>query len=95
MKRGRGAVDPKGKLAEDSDARKGEEWEQRVLGPEKPAFLKYQKQEVEAMLRPAENREAKKIVVVSSKNQHSKHKSKHRSRDKIKKETKSKHRRGR
>ncbi|KAL6008451.1 hypothetical protein ACLOJK_033962 [Asimina triloba] len=114
MKRGRGAVgsrmdepgpylqqslDLKGKLVEDSDVRMGEEWEQRVLGPEKPAFLKCQKQEVEAMLCPAENREAKKIVVVSSKksskNQHSKDKSKRRSRDKIKKETKFKHRHGR
>ncbi|KAK9286279.1 hypothetical protein L1049_014669 [Liquidambar formosana] len=108
VKRGRGAVgsrmdetgpylppDPKEKLSTSPDVRVREEWERRILGPEKPSFLK----SCESSEEEDKRKKAKKVKKVHSgslnKLHSRKHGSKEKSRDKKKKkrgEKKSKHR---
>ncbi|XP_058077179.1 uncharacterized protein LOC131225630 isoform X1 [Magnolia sinica] len=110
VKRGRGAIgsrmdepgpflpssssDSKGKFLVNHEMRVVEEWEQRVLGPEKPSFLKSCKTVDESVF--AHNRkDVQKTDVVSSKKGHTKLKSKKGSnklRDEKRKEKRSKHR---
>ncbi|RWR85119.1 nucleolar protein 58 [Cinnamomum micranthum f. kanehirae] len=111
VKRGRGAIgsrmdepgpylpssDSKGKLVANPDVRVVEEWERRVLGPEKPPFIKSCDPESNDMLAHDVKKKAKKEDSLSSK-ENSKHRlKKHKSRDKRRKEKKStsKHHHGR
>lgn len=103
VKRGRGAIgsrmdepgpylpssDSKGKLVANPDVRVVEEWEQRVLGPEKPPFIKSCEPESNDMVAHDVKKKAKKADSVSSE-ENSKHRlKKHKSRDKRRKEKKS------
>lgn len=82
--------DSKGKLLASPDVRVREEWEHRVLGPEKPSALK--SRDPDNKLDRDSWKKAKTVDLVSSKKQHSKkHRPKEKSRNK-KKEKKSKHR---
>lgn len=106
VKRGRGAIgsrmdepgpylpctDSKEKMVMNPDVRMVEEWEQRVVGPEKPPFLKSRNLESDGVP-PCDEKKKVKKEAASSKKQHSKHGSKeHKSRDEKKKKKKSKHR---
>ncbi|XP_043718450.1 uncharacterized protein LOC122666316 [Telopea speciosissima] len=112
VKRGRGAVgsrmdetgpypppsslDSKDKLLVRPDVRVKEEWEQRVLGPEKPPSLKSRNSSKDEIDRDSSKVKKVDLVSSSSKKRHSKHRAEEtkyrRKKKKNKKEKKSKHR---